>query len=182
MRELPDLLHELRGGTAGRLVMTLATVATDGSPRARSVICRRIDPDCSFWFTTDARSAKCDQLRANRAAEAVSWMPEVRQQFRVRGIVDLLNGDHPGSERDTLWKQLSDESRAMFFWPHPGSPRVTEADAFPLRVEAGQSPPSTFELLALRGSEVEHLDLGQRPHRRLQWRAANGWACETLNP
>jgi pyridoxamine 5'-phosphate oxidase len=181
MRELPDLLHGLAARTAGPLVMTLATVALDGSPRARSVICRRIDKDFTLWFTTDARSAKSEQLRAMPAAEAVCYLPEARQQFRIRGTIELLNEDQAGSEREVFWKQLSDESKAMFFWPRPGSARRRDKSTFPHRVASVISPPSTFELIALRGNEIEHLDLSHTPHERLRWRAANGWACEALN-
>jgi pyridoxamine 5'-phosphate oxidase len=164
------------------MMMTLATVASDGSPRARSVVCRRIDDDFSLWFVSDARSEKSGQLRAAPVAEAVWWIPDAREQFRFRGVIELFNEPHPSPERDAFWKNLSDESRAMFWWPAPRLPRLTDPKAFPRSLSAEQPPPPMFELLALRAREIEQLDISRSPHDRRLWRAANNWACEEINP
>ena len=65
-------------------VMTLATVSRKGSPRARSVICRKISDDGDIWITSDARSKKGEQIRKDQRVELVLWLPRVRRQYRLR--------------------------------------------------------------------------------------------------
>src|SRR5207248_243221 len=75
---------------AQRILASLATVAPDGSPRTRMVIVRGIFEDGSVVITTSAASEKVAQVQANAAAEMLFWFPHERQQFRLRGKVELI--------------------------------------------------------------------------------------------
>jgi PPOX class probable FMN-dependent enzyme len=161
------------------IVATLATADAGGSPRARMVIVRRFDGhDNSIWMTTDNRSEKMAHLHANPAAELVLWTPHERQQFRVRGHADIVRD---GAMRLEMWSDLSEQSRATFFWPQPGEPRSTN-DRFVDAISSAVPPPETFVLLALRPTDVDALELNESPHRRRRWKQTNGWQVELINP
>jgi pyridoxamine 5'-phosphate oxidase len=164
-------------------VMTLATVAPDGSPRARSVVCRRIDDaDGSMWIASDARSEKNAQVRANPNVECVFWLARLRRQYRLRGVATVITPTYDATARE-VWRGMSPESRALFLWPPPGEPRVGTApvDAFP-RVNPSDDLPPTFEVIMVKPAVVEELDLNPHPHRRRRWTVESNWAVQELNP
>lgn len=111
-------------------------------------------------------------------AELVLWTPHERQQFRVRGAVEIVRS---GEIRADMWTDLSDNARALFFGPPPGEPRRPD-ERFIDVVSSDVPPPETFVLLALRPVEVEALELNEFPHRRRRWKRANRWQVEMINP
>jgi len=112
----------------------------------------------------------------------VFWLPTLKEQYRVAGVVSVLTSTDDDPRRLTLWRALSDATRAMFFWPPPGRPREADPSAFPEAVGPEVEPPEDFELLLIDPERVEHLDLKPSPHRRRRWHAEGEWEEEELNP
>ena len=163
-------------------VATLATVLRRRHARARSVVCRRIDNEGRLYFASDARSGKNSQLRVNGSAEAVFWLPTRKEQYRVSGAVSVIDSTNIVTLRADIWHELSDATRASFFWPEPGTPRTIDPAAFPREVPASCAPPRCFELLVLSPDQVECLDLKPHPHERRRWFSTNGWVGYRVNP
>jgi PPOX class probable FMN-dependent enzyme len=164
-------------------VCTLATVDKNGTPRARSVVCRRVGTDGSLWFASDARSEKAEQLKAVPQAEIVFWLPTRREQFRLLGSVKVLPGAANDPVRLELWRAMSDPTRATFFWPSPGARRIDPPESFATAVDASAAPPPHFEVLIVRPRRVEQLQVGVHPHRRRRWMLAGNWsAAAEVNP
>ena len=165
---------------ARRIVATLATLDVDGvTPRARTVFVRWMDARTNdIWISTDLRSAKVPQLRANPRAELCFWTPHERQQFRIGGRIEIVTS---GQMLADVWQQMSDAARALFFWPQPGAPR-RPGEKFPAAVSAATAAPEHFAILVLHPDEAETLELNDTPHRRRCWRAANNWQVELINP
>jgi pyridoxamine 5'-phosphate oxidase len=69
--------------------MTLATVASDGSPAARMVLLKSVD-DRGFVFFTDYRSHKGQHLDRNPRAALVWFWPELERQVRATGSVSKV--------------------------------------------------------------------------------------------
>jgi PPOX class probable FMN-dependent enzyme len=161
-------------------IIALATVDAAGDPQVRSVVCRRIDDDGRLWITSDARSAKHDELVHRPRAAAVAWFPATREQFRFNGGVRIIdsNANDPAAEK--IWRDLPPATRAMFYWPPPGQPRAP-ADAFVESADATE-PPASFEVLVLQPDRVEHLSLAVHPHQRRRWDWDADWWMEELNP
>jgi pyridoxamine 5'-phosphate oxidase len=176
-------LEVFRRSSAGTspLVMALATVDAAGAPRVRSVVCRNVDDDGSLLFTIDGRSEKHAHLVRDPRAEAVCWLPTVREQFRFNGVADLIGEGSADEARAAAWRSLPPTSKAVFLWPLPGAPRELPDDRFPQRADL-PAPPPGFELLLFRPPVVERLELTPHPHRRTRWRKDDGWSCEQLNP
>lgn len=162
------------------VVMTLATVSRSGAPRARSVICRKIDEHGTIWLVSDSRSKKNSQIRRHRRVELVIWLPSARTQFRIRGKARVVKAAKPAAQ--ALWRSLSDAARALFLWPEPGQRRIEPDTAFPASVSARQMPPETFQAIAIFPRWVEELDLRTHPHQRKRWRGKRDWALEIVNP
>ena len=184
---MPDWIEALRADLdddhGGRIV-TLATVDGSGDAAtadARCVVVRGLGSDGTVTVTSDARSDKNAQVRANPSATAVFWLSKVKRQYRVRGTVAALGVDDP--HRQSQWAALGDAARALFAWPPPGRPRADGA-AFPPTVPAAALMPPSFEVLVLTPARVETLDLGQTPHLRRRWTPAGGfgWDAVTVNP
>jgi pyridoxamine 5'-phosphate oxidase len=189
-----EWVEELRAGfTAefgtGPKVVTLATVETERvfqpSPRVRSVVCRRLDADGRLLVAIDERSRKTGEVAHRQAAEVCAWLPAVRRQFRLfceAGLVRAAGTGDRGGLREQLWTELSESSRALFFWPHPGAPRREADAAFPPAVRTGL-PPENFALVSLAPIDVDLLELAGHPHRRRRWRLdETGWSVQELNP
>ena len=168
-------------------IATLATVDRGGSPRARTVVCRRVAADGTLYVASDARSEKNDHVKANPQAEVVFWLHGLREQYRVLGAARVggaAPGGGPGDPvRIELWRAMSDAARALFLWPSPGARRIDPPEAFPKAVPADASVPPNFEVIVVRPRRVEHLQLAVHPHRRRRWMLAGKWsAAAELNP
>ncbi len=179
---MPDWMTALRADLDqdhGGRVATLATVHGT-TPHARSVVVRGLGDDGTVTFTSDARSEKNAQLRANPAATVLFWVAKAKRQYRLAGTVAILAADDV--RRQPQWDKLGDAARALFLWPPPGEPRA--AGPFPPAVPAAEPMPASFEVLILTPAHAETLDLGQTPHLRQRWTPAGGfgWECVTLNP
>ncbi len=163
--ETPPWFQELVRAMAdeeGPPLMTLATLAGDGSPRARLVVIRHYADDGSIVFCSDGRSEKNAQVRRDPRAEAVCWASNRRTQYRLRGRCDI---DEDEAVRNEIWRQLSESARALFAWPTPGADRAPD-DAFTAKVSEDDPMPANFEVLRLVPTNVDRLDLSATPHRR----------------
>jgi pyridoxamine 5'-phosphate oxidase len=161
-------------------IIALATVDAAGDPQVRSVVCRRIDDEGQLWITSDARSAKHDQLARDPRAAAVAWFPATREQFRFNGTIEIIGSRSNEPARAELWRELPPATRATFYWPAPGQPRAP-LDQFVETADAAESPAS-FEILVLQPDRVEHLLLAAHPHRRQRRDRDGGWRRDELNP
>ncbi len=165
------------------MVCTLATVDEHGLPAARCVICRRIEPTGELLFISDARSRKNEHLAERPGAEVVFWLPGRQIQFRIAGTVGIVRAGMAEDLRAEVWQALSDETRAMFFWPASGEPRQPDHAGFVRQVPAHTAAPATFELLLLRPMQVDIVELAVLPHRRrLFIRDETGWTVSEINP
>jgi pyridoxamine 5'-phosphate oxidase len=189
---MPNWIEELKRviaqeGSGKPIIVTLATVRVGGvqpGSDARSVVVRQVLEDGTLLITSDARSQKNAQLRANPSATAVFWFRSQRWQFIIDGEVKILRAGDPdtAAQRQAAWRDLSGSSRALFLWPPPGEERREEA-VFEKSVSAEAAVPPTFEVLLLQPARVETLDLNPHPHLRVRWDNRGGaWESLVVNP
>jgi pyridoxamine 5'-phosphate oxidase len=161
--------------------VALATTAPDGTPAVRMMICRRVNDDGSVFFATDQRSEKTIHIHKTETVEILFWFPSRSEQYRVKGAMRILDVAANDPIRITMWRELSDATRATFFWPTPAAPREPD-ERFMDAVSSDVPPPENCQILQLHPSKVERLSLNPFPHDRVRWTEANNWCQEPLNP
>ncbi len=166
---LAHALHRNRSLAFSRYLQ-LATVRADGTPANRTVVFRGFFAKTNqLMFIADARSEKTDQIAHHAAAEACWYFTKTREQFRLLGDVRLVTANseqtHLSDARTQLWQTISDTARLQFAWPQPKAPRSPDAAFSPPALDA-QTPPSSFSLLLLAVSQVDHLALRGDPQSR----------------
>ncbi len=159
-------LHRHRSDPTARYLQ-LATVDGEHQPQNRTVAFRGfVENTDQLQFAVDSRSEKLPQILTNPKAQACWYFRKTREQFRITGrLIPILAPSlmlHPEPEtqllRERLWDQISERSRALWFWPEPKGPRA-EAAEFVSKVPKETAVPDTFVLLLLDPTEVDHLAL-----------------------
>lgn len=161
--------------------LQLATVASDGSPRVRTLVFRGWGGPAALDLLTDGRSAKPAELAGQPAVELCWLLPRARSQFRLRGQRALVPDDLEERERQRHWRGLSPAGRALWGWPEPAAP-LAEPSACPQELPAETPMPEHFILLRIALEQVELLELSGHPHQRRRWRLNDGWREQRLNP
>ena len=180
-RQLLRGARQREGRSAAARWVQLATVAADGRPRVRTVVFRGWAADDQLDLYTDSRSSKAEELGIQPNVEVCWLLPKARQQYRLRGGIQMLSVENAAKQTNHAWSSLTDTGRCLWHWPHPGRP--FEADAFfPEAVAAAEPTPPHFLVLRLTLQRVELLDLSHHPHQRTLWCREDAWRSQRLNP
>lgn len=170
---LAEAFRRLSRGVADRRsafhTPTLATVAPDGAPEARTLVLRGFDPATrTLRLHSDARSGKVAALAWEPRAELHLYDADAKLQLRLAGRA-VLHGEDAVAE--AAWAGSRDFSRMCYaVEPAPGTP-VAEPPPAPRDPEAGRA---AFRVIALRFDRLEWLELAAAGHRRARFT----WAGE----
>jgi pyridoxamine 5'-phosphate oxidase len=118
---IDEARKEIRNATA----MTLATVAPDGRPSARMVICRGLDLVAgSLVFYTDRESDKGQALAKHPWASCVFHWDAFERQVRVEGPVTFASD----ADSDAYWDTRPKEARVAAAASAQSRPLAARAD------------------------------------------------------
>lgn len=140
-----------------------------------------MNDDGTVLFAIDSRSEKTTHIHKTDTVEILFWFQSRREQYRVKGVMSILDATGNDPIREPMWRELSDATRATFFWPTPAAPREPDPH-FKDAVSSDVPPPENFQILQLHPSKAERLSLHPFPHDRRRWTEANSWQEEPLNP
>ncbi len=159
-----------RKGAAAPLV-TLATVAPDGWPEARTVVLRGADRAAGqLEIHTDLATPKVTALRADPRAELVFWDAATDLQIRAALQITIV------PQAAGRWARVPEASRMAYGTsPAPGSP-IASAFAYDKTPD-----PARFAALIGQVLAFDLVHLGPR-HRRARFVAAEGWQGMWLAP
>ncbi len=166
--------------------LQLATVNAENRPANRTVVFRGFhgNADC-LKFAIDSRSEKVGQIVGQPWAEACWYFTKTREQFRLNGLLHLVQKDDADmalqQARQASWQELSDSARLQFAWDNPRQPR-TEDSNFNLPVPSPVEPLTNYCLLLLEPMQVDYLNLLGNPQNRYIYRRDDGWKVEEVNP
>ncbi len=175
--------------------LQLATVDTNHHPQNRTIAFRGFVEDSDqLQFAVDSRSEKLPQILANPQAQICWYFRKTREQFRISGRLTPIMAPHlmlqPETEtqtlREKLWDQISERSRALWFWPDPKGVRADTDDYVP-KIAKEVEVPDTFVLLLLDPTEVDHLELkGDESYPQVRHlhirKAPDQWVRYPVNP
>ena len=180
-RPLLRAARQREGRAPGGSWLQLASVAADGTPRVRTLVFRGWSDEGALELLTDARSEKPVELSGQGQVELCWLFRKAREQFRLRGIAQLLSdGDDPEA-LNAHWQRLTPGGRCVWAWPHPGKP-FEAAGPWPEAIADGEPPPPHLLLIRIQLQRVEQLDLKVHPHRRRCWDCGDDWIERRLNP
>lgn len=180
---LARALHRNRSLIYARYLQ-LATVRRDGRPANRTVVFRGFrEQGDRLLLISDDRSQKQAEIRHQPWAEICWYFPKSREQFRISGQVEIIDGSHGDQlTRTQVWQGLSDPARSQFAWPDPRGNR-SDSDAFSPQTVDDQQPLASFSVLLLEPVEVDHLELRGEPQNRSLYRLEKtGWEMRSVNP
>ncbi|HYA66852.1 MAG TPA: pyridoxamine 5'-phosphate oxidase, partial [Burkholderiaceae bacterium] len=128
-------------GGPDRNAMSLATVAADGQPSARIVLCKEFDSR-GFVFYTNYASRKGRDLAGNPKACLLFYWADLERQVRIDGQVEMVTtaesdayfGERPLAARFGAWASPQSE-------PIPNREALEHRYAEVERRFAGQSEP-----------------------------------------
>lgn len=173
--------RQREGRAPGASWLQLASVAADGTPRVRTLVFRGWSDEGDLELLTDARSEKPGELSAQGQVELCWLFRKAREQFRLRGIAQLLSAGDDPEALNAHWQRLAPAGRSVWAWPHPGEP-FEAAAPWPDSIADGEPPPPHLLLIRIQIQRVEQLDLKAHPHRRCCWERGDDWIERRLNP
>lgn len=165
--------------------MTLATVGEDGTPTARIVLLKGLDPR-GLTFFTDYRSRKGKELDAHPRASLLFFWKELERQVRITGNVTRASAkeseayyqSRPLGSRIGAWASHQSMVIPDRAWlegrVHEIEKKYGDAPPLPPHWGGYRVEPTEFEFW--QGRE-------NRLHDRLRYRKGEtGWVVERLSP
>ena len=136
-------------------------------------------------FAVDSRSEKVSQIIGQPWAEACWYFTETREQFRLSGLLHLVQKDNADmgllQARQESWQELSDDARLQFAWADPKKPRADD-DNFAPPPPHPVEPLANYCLLLLEPMQVDYLNLLGNPQNRYIYSCDDGWQVKEVNP
>lgn len=183
----------LEQGTSSRRsplhTLTLATVAPDGLPAARTVVLRAISfEERTARIHTDLRSPKIADLRGQPHAVLLWYVPEWKLQLRIAANISV---HHQDSVTEAAWRETHVRSRRVYNTPHPPGTRASKPLTDIAPELEGQNPTAAntapgyanFAVLIARFDALEWLTLSADGNRRGELRWLDGaWHLHWLAP
>ena len=166
--------------------MTLATVAADGTPQARTVLLKEFS-EAGFVFYTNCESRKGTALRQTPRAALLFYWRELGRQISMEGAVQQMSAE----ETRPYFESRPRDSRIGALASAQSRPLAALADfrAAVAAAEAqhtGQEPPLPpyWRGFRLSPQRFEFWQEGEfRLHRRIAFLPAGaGWRGELLQP
>jgi pyridoxamine 5'-phosphate oxidase len=162
---------------------TLVTVADDGSPRARVLALRAVDPPARrFVFHTDARSDKLRDVAAEGRVALLFFDRDAAVQARFDGTCDVHHADPVAA---AAWRDVSGLRRAACaVEAEPGSPLDAAQPYATLAAAAGDDAGFTnFAVLTIDVDAIDWLWLGPQDMRRARFAWIGGhWSSSWIVP
>ena len=173
--------RQREGRAAGAGWLQLATVASDGSPRVRTLVFRGWSQAGDLELLTDARSDKTAELLYQPMVELCWLFRKAREQFRLRGSAGVITSEKDPVALADHWQKLAPSGRSVWAWPDPGK-AFSEPGPWPCEVHDGEAVPQHLLLVRIHLTQVEQLDLKPHPHLRRCWEREHNWRERRLNP
>lgn len=162
-------------------LLQFASIGVDGAPQVRTVVLRRYDGEAAtLSFTTDVRSQKIAEIRADPRVSFLGYDSEASIQYRASGTAIVVTDE---TEKLTVWHSLKGPTREMFNAPVAPSTVINgPADGQSVALEEREAF-QHFALVTVTVTRLERLKLTSAPHERVAFdRVADQWKQQWLAP
>ena len=142
----------------------VATIASDGSPRVRTVVLRKVDAAGRMLvFHTDTRSIKIEELRKDSRISLHTYDAPRRTQIRIEGVATIHTDDRFAQVQ---WDASQPMSRECYRIPvAPGTP-MPKPMTSEIWLAEGRI---NFAAVVIEARVVEWLLLHHQQHRRARF-------------
>jgi pyridoxamine 5'-phosphate oxidase len=157
------LTIDKNSGQIPGLFLQLSTIGIDGSPRCRTVVCRRVDrigdSHGRLLVCTSMISDKWAELKQNPHWEICWYFSHTREQYRLRG--DIIQFFHlpVHTEAQEIWDTMSTSAKEMFTKASPSSPSATSSNGNTTAEATEQRHYETFGVLSFSPKFIQLLEL-----------------------
>jgi pyridoxine/pyridoxamine 5'-phosphate oxidase len=169
---LDDCKGELVNGYVKRghpfRYFALSTIS-NGKPRQRTVVLRKVLPDFTLLFYTDTRSQKIQDIAENANVSALFYHPKKLMQVKLEGQAEIMTDTN---ELDSYWKNIPESSRKDYITHSAPSSPIANPDL----VSYDENQPY-FTAIKIIPETIEYLKLKRPNHLRilftkeeLEWR------------
>ncbi|XP_042012653.1 pyridoxine/pyridoxamine 5'-phosphate oxidase 2-like isoform X2 [Salvia splendens] len=182
----------------------LATVSSNNRPSNRTVVFRGFQDDGDkILINTDTRTRKINDLKHCPFTEICWYFMESWEQFRISGVVDVIDGTTPDplkleviplikmlsteKQREKSWFASSLRSRVQYVGASPGLPAVaSEQSSQSPSLDPSIGPVAAFCLLLFDPHQVDYLNL--KSNERLVFTSIASdsgkklWTSQKVNP
>tara|TARA_Y100001968_G_scaffold327479_1_gene372620 strand:- start:1475 stop:2017 length:543 start_codon:yes stop_codon:yes gene_type:complete len=155
----------------------LATIASNNTPRVRTVVFRGWSDSYDMEIFTDKRSQKYQELLLNNNVEVCWYFNKSKCQFRFRGKTILVSDTNKLSH----WNELNDNSKSIWGGERPGELyNFNKKDELITGNKIDFS--DNFILLKINITHVDKLQILKPEHIRTRWVRESEWIEERINP
>ena len=145
---------------------TVATVTSDGQPKARIVVLRDCDREQRVLrFNTDRRSPKFDQLAVHPQAEMVFYDEYEKIQLRLQVRIEAL----PAEEADSIWEGTPSYSRECYQVTRAPGTKIEDLGEVEFDAEHAGGGRDHFSPMCAHIESIEWLYLSAQKHRRARY-------------
>ncbi len=150
-------------------MVQLATIGSDGAPRARTVVIRSVDTTTrELAFHTDRRSPKIKELTADPRVNIIGYDMEAGQQVRIEGTARMHIGD---SEALAAWGDSRADSRVCYQADHAPGVALDDPRLGDVKVVADPTGDQKigfqhFCRVVIQVTKIDWLNLATQGHRR----------------
>ncbi len=143
--------------------VTLATIGDDGSPQARTVILRSVDPQRRrIAIHTDSASAKVAEIGRDGRVTVCAYDPGPEIQIRLSGHARVLDS---GETVNAAWANTPPPTRRAYtISPDPATAIGAPGEA--VRLEDGEPGRARFRVVEITARRIDWLQLGRDGHTR----------------
>lgn len=171
-------------GVAEPMASDLATVRPDGSASSRFVSLTDVTAD-GVVFTTGTDSPKGAHMTANPRVALAAFWPETKQQYRITGVVSVLDEE----DSDRLFAELPRAVQAVMIVARQSEPLGSQAALVAAAQALGRGTEELERPAAWRGWLVTPTEVqfwvasSHHLHHRLLYEAGTeGWTARRLQP
>ena len=147
----------------------LATVDSDHTPQARTVVLRQADAALSqLQIFTDSRSPKVAELAASPHAVLVFWSTRLSWQLRVRVLTTV---QRTGPEVEAEWARVSQSAAAGDYLSANAPGAALSTLTSETTANKDEPPPHHLAIITLQVQDMDWLELARSGHRRAVFNA-----------